>query len=179
MLIKACYRYVLLVVCSLLVNVPGEAAERRNWHNDPFFPISKDFADCPMPAGPYVTAEQDLAEQHHRAERGTTCWLVGKCDRPTSYAYDADIAAAIKEALPQMASLLANTRLWVSVQGRVVYIEGCATLSSISRELEKFIVGLPYVEIAVAKIGGGEMEDPPYTVLAPEYQSIHENGDTL
>jgi hypothetical protein len=178
MSIKACCRY-LLLVCSLLTNVPGEAAERRNWHNDPFFQISQELATCPMPAGPYVTAEQNLAEQHHRAERGTTCWLVGTCDRPTSYAYDADIATAIKEALPQMAPLLADTRLWVTVQGRVVYIEGCATLSSVSRELEKFIMGLPFVEIAVGKIGVGEMEAPPYTVLPAGCHSMTGIVDTF
>jgi hypothetical protein len=164
MSVKVCYRYVLMLVCSLLVSVSGEAAEWRNWHNDPFFSISEELADCPLPAGPYVTAEQNLAEQHHRAERGTSCWLVGKCDRPTAYAYDADIAAAIKEAIPRLTPLLVNTSLWVTVQGRVVYIEGCATLSSVSRELEKFIMGLPYVEIAVGKIGRG-VGEPPYTML--------------
>ena len=155
----------LLLLCCLMAGTPGYAGERRNWHNDPFFQVSSEIAGCPLPAGPFVTAEQALAEQHHRAERGTTCWLVGKCDRPTSYAYDGDIAAAIKAALPGMAPLLAATSLWITVQGRVVYIEGCAASPHVSRELEKRIMGLPYVEIAVAKIGVGETREAPYTVL--------------
>lgn len=158
-------RLMVLMLLWLVGSVPAQAEERRNWHNDPFFSISRDIPDCPMPAGPFVTAEQALAEQHHRAERGTTCWLVGKCDRPTSYAYDQDIATAIKAALPGAASLLVDSSLWVTVQGRVVYIEGCAASPHVSRQLEKLIIGLPYVEIAVGKIGVGEIEEPPYTVL--------------
>lgn len=153
----------LLIVFSSSSHAQSET-ERRNWFNDPFFQISDHIADCPMPAGPYVTAVARTAEAHHRAERGTTCWLVGKCDRPTSYAYDQDIADAFKSALTTD-NRFEHSTLWVTVQGRVVYIEGCAKNQGLAREIEAFAMKLPYVELAVAKVRSDQTAPPPYTLF--------------
>ncbi len=140
------------------------AEELQNWFHDPFFQISDKFPDCPQPAGPYVTAAERLANAHHRAERGTTCWLEGKCDRPNSYAYDQDIGDALQKALAGE-RFYADSSLWVTVQGRVVYIEGCAADKRLTRELEKFAMTIPYVETAVAKIRFNPLDPPPYTLF--------------
>src|SRR5437899_5540536 len=34
---------------------PAAPDELRNWFDDPFFAISSAIADCPVPAGPFVT----------------------------------------------------------------------------------------------------------------------------
>src|SRR5260221_13668671 len=116
-----------LLLVALAWPVPGPAQtgpERKNWFNDPFFQISNALPACPVPVGPLVTEDERRVQSHHRAEKGTTCWLAGKCERPNFYAYDADIAEAIRSAL-KTANPFARSTLWVTVQGRVVYIEGC------------------------------------------------------
>ncbi len=159
------YLSVLVLFMTFASPCPARSAgEVQNWFHDPFFQISSAVPDCPMPAGPYVTEKQRTAEAHHRAERGTTCWLVGKCDRPSSYDYDQDIATAFKKALANNTSFQDST-LWVTVQGRVVYIEGCAGEPGIAGRIEKFAMGLPYVEIAVAKIRSDPSTPPPYVIL--------------
>jgi BON domain len=138
----------------------GEA-ERRNWFNDPFFQISASIPNCPLPAGPFITEAERRAESHHRAEKGTTCWLAGNCERPNAYDYDKDIAAALQAALARR-NPFADTTLWVTVQGRVVYFEGCAASQSVAAELETFARKLPYVQQAAANVRTGSSARAPY-----------------
>ena len=159
------YLTALFLLALFVLPCQAQAEEvLQNWFHDPFFKISNAVPNCPMPAGPFVTEKERTANAHHRGERGTTCWLVGKCDRPTSYAYDQDIASAFKNAIDASNPFDLST-LWVTVQGRVVYIEGCAGDPDLSRKIEAFAMALPYVEIAVAKIRTDPSKEPPYTVL--------------
>jgi hypothetical protein len=137
------------------------ADETRNWFDDPFFQVSSAIADCPLPAGPFITQAERAVQAHHRAEKGTTCWLAGQCDRPNAHAYDGDIAAAFKAAWPGDAGLHDST-LWVTVQGRVVYIEGCIGDMSAVPRLEAFARRLPHVQQAVAIVRGGAGARVPY-----------------
>ncbi len=131
----------LVALAALAAACPALADEElRNWFDDPFFQISAALPDCPLPAGPFITEAQKRAEAHHRAERGTTCWLVRECDRPNSYAYDADIAAAFQAAMHER-NPFPDTTLWVTAQGRVLYIEGCVARESQVAELESFARG--------------------------------------
>ncbi|HBG19335.1 MAG TPA: transporter [Desulfobulbaceae bacterium] len=157
--------FILFLAASALTCLAADKAVRQNWFNDPFFQISKAVADCPTPVGPFATEKERLANAHHRAERGTTCWLVGKCDRPNSYNYDQDIAEAFKAKLQESNPFADSTTLWVTVQGRVVYIEGCTAEQGVVRELEKYAMTLPYVEIAVAHVRTDPAGPPPYGVM--------------
>ena len=155
----------LLITLALPCYIQSEEVY-QNWFHDPFFQISDAVPNCPITAGPFVTEKERTAEAHHRAERGTTCWLVGKCDRPTSYDYDQDIASAFKSALKANKNeFLGKSTLWVTVQGRVVYIEGCAQDRSLARKIETFTMALPYVELAVAKVRTDPSLPPPYTLI--------------
>jgi hypothetical protein len=127
------------------------APERRNFFGDPFFQVSHDIAQCPVPAGPFITEEERRVQAHHRAERGTTCWLAGTCDRPNDYAYDATIAERVKAALAT-SPLLVKSTLWVTVQGRIVFIEGCAADENIGLPLESLVRSLPDVRQAVSNL---------------------------
>lgn len=141
------------------------AAERRNWFNDPFFQVSVALANCPVPAGPFITDEEKRVQAHHRAERGTTCWLSGQCDRPNDYAYDADIAQALKAALRSRPAVLKNNTLWVTVQGRVVFIEGCARRAGVDSQIEAIARSIPNVRQAVAAVYAGPPAHVPYRLL--------------
>lgn len=162
---KSSLFFIVLFAASALPCFAADNAVRQNWFNDPFFQISSAVADCPTPVGPFATEKERLANAHHRAERGTTCWLVGKCDRPTSYAYDRDIASAFKAKLQEGNPFAGSTTLWVTVQGRVVYIEGCGAERGVVRALEEYAMTLPYVEIAVAHVRTDPADPPPYGVM--------------
>ena len=140
------------------------APERQNWFGDPFFQISSALPDCPTPAGPFITEAEKRVQTHHRAERGTSCWQAGQCTRPNSYAYDQDIAQAFRAAL-QRENEFADTTLWVTVQGRVVYIEGCARDDRIALALEVFARAIPDVQQAMALLYSPESPRPPYKLL--------------
>lgn len=140
---------------------PGE--ELRNWFDDPFFQISASVPDCPLPAGPFVTDSERRVQAHHRAEKGTTCWLAKECDRPNAYAYDQDIAASFRKAVAD-GGPFPDTTLWVTVQGRVLYIEGCALQNSAAAEIEALARSLPHVQQAIAIVRTDPKSPPPYKV---------------
>jgi hypothetical protein len=146
----------------------GFAAEPlRNWFDDPFFQISAAVADCPLPAGPFVTESDKRVQAHRRAEKGTTCWLAKECDRPNAYAYDKDIAAAFQQALRDAGNPFPGSTLWVTVQGRVLYIEGCALQEATVAKVESFARALPHVQQAIAIIRTDPRSRPPYKLREP------------
>jgi hypothetical protein len=139
----------------------------RNWFDDPFFQITSAMADCPLPAGPFVDERERRVQAHRRAEKGTTCWLAKECERPNAYAYDRDIAAAFRAAVRERQPF-PNTTLWVTVQGRVVYIEGCAAQGAAAAQLEAFARSLPHVQQAIAIVRTDPSAPAPYRLrMAP------------
>jgi hypothetical protein len=152
----------LALCCALAPPAPAQAPdELRNGFDDPFFRLSAEVPDCPVPLGPFITEAERRVQAHHRAERGTTCWLAGQCEQPNAYAYDHGIAQALQAAARERPALFAGTSLWVTVQGRVVYIEGCAADPGVAAALEAFARAVPGVQQALAllRIGAGA---PPY-----------------
>ncbi|CAG4898302.1 hypothetical protein R54767_02370 [Paraburkholderia gardini] len=150
---------------SAVSGAGASAVERKNWYNDPFFALSHAVADCPVPLGPLMTRAQMEDDAHYRVERGTTCWLAHKCTKPNSYMYDPDIAAAIRARFAQPEEL-AGTSIWITVQRRFVYAEGCAPASFDAAALQKRLEAIPDVEqvfMRVTPTPGGPL---PYKTLA-------------
>jgi hypothetical protein len=139
---------------------------RKNWYNDPFFALSSAVSACPLPLGPLMTRAQAEDDAHYRVERGTTCWLAHKCSKPNSYLYDADIAAAIREQFKGDASLT-GTSLWITVQRRFVYAEGCAGASFDRAALQRRLEAIPDVEQVFVRVTGDPHGALPYKALAP------------
>ena len=148
---------------AALLLAGGSDEQPLNRFDDPFGQVSADIADCPEPRGPRVTAAEARVQAHHRAERGTTCWLRGECREPNAFRYDAGIAAALRGALAA-APALHPSSLWFTVQGRVVYLEGCVAAAAQGAALEALARGLPDVQQAVAlvRVGRGPL---PYRRL--------------
>ncbi|WP_245621150.1 BON domain-containing protein [Paraburkholderia ferrariae] len=141
------------------------AAPRKNWYNDPFFALSDAVAACPLPLGPFMTRAEADDDAHYRVERGTTCWLAHKCTKPNSYLYDADIAAAIRQQL-QGAPMLAGTSLWITVQRRFVYAEGCVGAGFDREALERRLAAIPDVEQVFVRVSSDPRGTLPYKTLA-------------
>ncbi len=153
-----------LLAAALVVGASGALAQAlRNAFDDPFFPLSAGVPECPEPAGPRMTDTERLAQSHRRAEKGTTCWLAGEagCERASAYAYDREIAEAIRREFGADGRF-ADTTLWVTVQGRVVYVEGCVAREAQAGELEQRIRALPHVQQALAIVMLDPHGVPPY-----------------
>lgn len=140
-------------------------AELRNWYNDPFFALSSAIRDCPLPLGPLMSKAEADDDAHYRVERGTTCWLAHKCTKPNSYLYDADIAAAIRQQL-QGDAMLADTSVWITVQRRFVYAEGCVSAGFDSAALERRLAAIADVEQVFVRVTPDPRGALPYKTRA-------------
>ena len=153
-----------LVAEAAAKTVGKDTQDTENRFNDPFYQFTFAVADCPEPLGPLITLAEQRAQAHHRAERGTSCWLAKQCDRPNAYLYDADIAAALKEAVKPTQlythSPLVNSSLWATVQGRTITVEGCVAgdvpmgfdHNFITRNLDVLLRSIPQVQQAVVRV---------------------------
>src|SRR5512133_1326621 len=112
------------VLATLACTSWAQPPARRNWFGDPFFQITAGFAGCPVPRGPLLTQEEQRREAHDRIERGTSCWLEGRCADSNVYRGDAALGANVKAALAAVAGM-ADTSVWVTVQRHWVFLQGC------------------------------------------------------
>jgi len=137
------------------------AEELRNWFDDPWFQARAGYPDCPVPRGPFSTHEEMLRETHHRSERGTRCWLEKRCAKPSAYMYDRDIAAAIRARFDASAAL-ADASLWVTVQGRYAWVEGCVRSDKERRELGSLVRDIPDLDLMTINVSVRRGAPPPY-----------------
>ena len=151
-------------VMALAMSGAGAEEIVRNWFDDPFFPVRSAIADCPMPLGPYVNEEQRMRETHYRLERGLRCYLEKKCSKPSSYMYDADIASAVRARFEQ-SPRLRDASLWITVQRRFVWVEGCVRSPRGQREIEAALRGVPDVEKVIVFVSADPRAPPPYRTL--------------
>lgn len=157
---------VLLVVLSTLGSAPhAQEPDLKNWYNDPFFALSQGFADCQVPLGPFMTRAEMEDDAHYRVERGTTCWLAHKCTKPNSYMYDAPIAEAIHTHFTDPHAF-DGTSLWITVQRRFVYAEGCAPASFDTHALQQQLEAIPDVEQVFMRLSRTAHGPLPYKTLA-------------
>jgi hypothetical protein len=162
------------VVMSLLLASAPLAARaddntpQLNPFNDPFVQATDGIAAaCPAPRGPAYSAAEIRQEAHYRAERGTSCWLAGKCSEPNAYRYDAPIARATVQRLREDRSLSA-TAIWVVVDRRFVTLQGCVTSQAQAARAEALAREVPDVELVVPMLGlPGETPRYPLAVPAP------------
>jgi hypothetical protein len=146
-------------------SAPDGQTPRKNWYNDPFFALSKAVSACPLPLGPLMTKAEAEDDAHYRVERGTTCWLAHKCTKPNSYMYDDDIAAAVRQQLEGNA-MLADTSLWITVQRRFVYAEGCVPAAFDRDALRRRLEAIPDVEQVFVRVTSDPRGPLPYKTLA-------------
>ena len=148
-----------LLLSLLLASGADDAVLNR--FGDPFEALSADIAGCPEPRGPRTTAAEARVQAHHRAERGTSCWLRGECSEPNAYRYDPAIAASLAPALRAEAALHPSS-LWLTVQARVVYLEGCVARADQAAALEARARRLPEVQQVLPLLRVGTHGELPY-----------------
>jgi len=135
-----------------------------NPFNDPFMQATSG-RPCPMPLGPAYTETARRVEAHSRIERGTSCWLAGKCAEPNVYRYDAANGSAAVAALRAEGSLAASA-IWVTAQRRFIYLEGCVADAAQATKAEAVVRALPDIDRVIPALAlPGERT--PYARAAP------------
>ncbi|KVD74525.1 hypothetical protein WS62_05125 [Burkholderia sp. ABCPW 14] len=131
--------------------------------------MSNAIAECPVPLGPLMTRAQMEDDAHYRVERGTTCWLAHRCSKPNSYLYDKPIAEELKKEFAGGDAALAGTSIWITIQRRFIYAEGCAPASFDRDALRRRLEALPDVEQVFIRLTDDPHGRAPYkTLVAPD-----------
>lgn len=145
----------------------ASAAEplRLNPFGDPFEQATAG-RPCPVPRGPAYTDDEIRKLAHDRAERGTSCWLAGRCSEPNAYRYDKRIAAAAVEALRGDASLASSSAIWVLAERRIVWLQGCVADAAQAARAEALARAVPDVELVLPMLAAPDQR-PRYPVAAP------------
>src|SRR3954469_7795170 len=153
-----------LAVIAQAPHAAERAPELRNWFGDPYFRISSSADHCPVPRGPFMDKEEMDHDSHARVERGTRCYQAGECRKPNSYFYDPEIAEHVRDRL-RTSNLLHGTSLWVTVQRRWIFIQGCVDTMSKKRRLEAIALQVPDVERVFVDVTAHARKPPPYLVM--------------
>ena len=159
----------------LLVVQAANGETLKNHYNDPFIQVTTGIAACPQPRGPFMTEREAQMEAHPRIERGTSCFMAGTCTEPNAYRYDQRIAKAAGDAVAkavQREPALARSSVWLTVQRRFVFVQGCvADRSQIARweALIKAVPEVQYVGVDLAVLRraakGEKLDRIPYPVM--------------
>ena len=153
-----------LVVAAGAAATPPAEPLRLNPFNDPFVQATSRLA-CPAPRGPAYSDTEIRQEAHYRAERGTSCWLAGKCSEPNAYRYDARIAETVVAALRADATL-AESSIWVIAERRFVYLQGCVAKATQAARAESIVRRAPEVEVVIPMLAAPG-EAPRYPLAPP------------
>ena len=135
-----------LVALALLATA-AHAADDADYYQDPLpLAATHGLADCPPPLVRRLTPEQARREAHQRVERGTSCWLAGKCEAGGDYKDDDRVNAQVAEALAADRRL-ARTSLWVETLRKFVTVKGCVKDESQRRVAEALARAVPKVKL--------------------------------
>ena len=150
--------FVLSGVCAM-----AEAASviRKNWFDDPFFQVRAGVSQCPIPRGPLLTEAEMKSESHSRVERGTSCWMAGKCAQPNAYLYDAALAKTIQARFDH-SEAFKDASLWITIKRKFVWVEGCVATGADRDQLETLIQSTPEVERVIVNVTTDAATKPPY-----------------
>ena len=159
--------FVAILVAGAATSVAAQTAQprepKKNWFDDPFFQVASGLPKCPVPEGPLYTEAERRIQIHSRLERGTSCWLAGRCADSNSYRYDRPLAPKVRDALSGVPGVKRGS-VWVIVQRRWVYLQGCVPNRESAVRLERAAHALPDVEAVVLDLMVGTRGKPPYAV---------------
>ena len=152
-----------LCVSWLALAVIHAAAQqpRRNPFDDPFAVVSSGLAGCPQAEVPRYTDDQIRNEAHDRSQRGTSCWLAGRCRLHNAYLYDKEIIPRVVKAV-QADGRYADTTVWALGQRRWVWLKGCVNKPEQRDAMERLVRGIDDVEGVVNELMVGTASPPPY-----------------
>lgn len=165
---KAAPAVLLAMACAVEAAAAQETPkpDKQNWFDDPFFQVASGMRNCPVPEGPLLTAEERRAQMHSRLERGTSCWLAGRCADSNAYRYDKPLAPKVRAALAAVPGVQ-RASVWVVIQRRWVYLQGCVPSRAMGAALDRAARGVSDVEVVLPELMVGTRGRPPYAIVSP------------
>ena len=137
--------YLIVSTAHAAAAPPAQPSEtKKNWFDDPFFQVAQGLPACPVPEGPLYTEAERRTQIHSRLERGTSCWLADKCADSNAYGYDQPLASKVHAALDTVPGVRRGS-VWVIVQRRWVYLQGCVPTRELRARLERAARAVPFV----------------------------------
>ena len=131
---------------SIALVLPVSAAEPDNPYDDPPPRRATDgIAACAAPVARRLTPEAARREAHQRVERGTSCWLEGKCEPGGDYRHDAQITIDVADAIARDGRF-AGTSLWVETLRGFVTVKGCLADAAQGAAVEALVAARPRVK---------------------------------
>jgi hypothetical protein len=125
----------------------ANAADDDGYYQDPPpLAATRGLPDCPQPKVRQLTPEQARREAHQRVERGTSCWLAGKCEAGGDYKDDDKVNAQVAAALAADRRL-ARSSLWVETLRKFVTVKGCLVNAGQGRIAEALARAVPKVKL--------------------------------
>jgi len=145
-----------LLLASSALSMANEQKreERRNWYDDPFAQATHGYATCPAAEGPLLTQEEMRQQAHERVERGTSCWLEGKCEPGSAYKHDPEINDRVRQVIAGDPRFR-NTSVWITTQAGYVTVEGCVRTCAQRGELTGLVGAQPGVRYVVDRVTVG------------------------
>ena len=98
-----------------------------------------------------ITEAEMRTQAHSRIERGTSCFLSGRCRLPNSYLYDREIIARVEKAI-LADGRFADTSVWAEGQRRWVWLKGCVRRKEQAKTLEQLVRRLDDVEAVINQL---------------------------
>mgnify|MGYP001217047329 FL=1 len=141
----------LAVLLSASAAAGADEAERANFFDDPFLPVTDAIGACPRQEGPLITRAQMRAEAHGRAERGTSCFRSGRCRLPNAYLYDQEIIPRVSKAI-LADGRFPDTSIWVEGQRRWVFLKGCVRSLEQGQAIEQVVRQIDDVEAVINEL---------------------------
>jgi osmotically-inducible protein OsmY len=130
---------------------PVLAEDKANYFEDPFLQVTGGIAGCPVPAGPEIMQAEMRAQAHVRAERGTSCYLSGRCRLPNAYKYDKEIIPRVKQFILADGHF-ADTSVWVLGQRRWVFLKGCVHSKTEAKAMAELVRKVDDVESVIDEL---------------------------
>jgi len=154
-----------LMLCAAFMALAAAASAqtRTNVFHDPFLQVTGAIAACPVPDAPGVTEQESRELAHDRAQRGTSCWLAGRCRLPNAYLYDAEIVPRVQKAL-LADGRFGNTSIWATGQRRWVWLQGCVATAEQAAAAEELVKRIDDVEGVMNQLLVGTSGTPQYRV---------------
>ena len=106
-------------------------------------------------------ADEIRAEEHARAQHGTSCYASGRCRLPNSYLYDKEIIPRVQRYI-RRDGRFGDTSVWVLGQRRIVTLMGCVKSTDQARQMEETVKLVDDVMLVVNELMVGTGEKPRY-----------------
>ena len=129
----------------------AQKAADQSAFNDPLLQVTDGIQACPRQEATRIPASQVQSEAHWRAERGTSCYVSGRCRLPNSYLYDQEIVPRVKKAI-LADGRFTKTSIWVEGQRRWVWLRGCVSAIEQIAALEQLVRNIDDVEAVIPQL---------------------------